>query len=378
MSKIDFNTVGLKLKGLDMKGLFDRVRGYIIPFSSVLGVDIGTTTIKVVELAQTDGKISLKNYGLIENFGHLERENAAIQASGLKIVDEMTAMLLKELLKQMGPTVKEAVFSLPAFSSFVTVMDLPNIPEKEFKQAIPYEARQYVPIPLSEVVLDWKVLSPLPGGLSNRIQVLLIAVSQDVINKYYRIAELAGLRLKALELESISMARAVVSSDSTTTVVVDVGSRATSITVVDEKDVRMTHDIDTAGNDLTMAVARGMNLSPVKAEEIKKNYGVAVTQNYQYLPGLLSPMLDLIISEIQKTIKRYGEKTRRDVKKVVLCGGGIEPPGIKEYIERELKLPTEIGNPFGYVSYSSEIEPALSSIKPQFSSSVGVALKIFK
>ncbi len=378
MPQIDFNTIGPKLKGFDLKGFFDRARGYLIPYSSVLGIDIGTTTIKVVELAQTDNTISLKNYGLVENFGHLERDNAAIQTSGLKIVDEMTAMLLKELLKQMGPTVKEAIFSLPAFSSFVTVMDLPNVSEKEFKQAIPYAARQYVPIPLSEVVLDWKVLSPLPGSLPNRTQVLLVAVSQDVVNKYYRISELAGLRLKALELESISMARAVVSSDPATTVVVDIGSRATSISIVDEKDVRMTHDIDTAGNDLTMAVARGMKLSPVKAEEIKKNYGIALTQSYQYLPGLLTPLLDLIISEIQKAIKRYSDKTRREVKRVVLCGGGVIPPGIKEYFERELKMPTEIGNPFSGVSYAQDLEPALASIRSQFSSSVGAALKLFK
>lgn len=348
-----------------------------MPFSSVLGIDIGTTTIKIVELEQSGGEVSLKNYGMIENFGHLERENAAIQSSGLKIVDEMTAVLLRELLKQMGPTTKEAVFSLPAFSSFVTTMDLPNISEKEFKSAIPYEARQYVPIPLSEVVLDWKVLRPIPGSTPNRIQVLLVAVSQDVVNKYYRIAELSGLKLKALELESISMARAVVPSDPTPTVVVDVGSRATSISIVDERDVRMTHDIDTAGNDLTMAIARGMNLSPVKAEEIKKNYGIASIQSYQYLPGLMTPLIDSIVSEIQKTSKRYLEKTKREVKRVVLCGGGVIPPGVKEYFERELKMPTELADPFSNLSYSSDLEPALKLVKPQFSSSIGSGLKLF-
>ncbi|HCI05650.1 TPA: hypothetical protein DEX28_02790 [Patescibacteria group bacterium] len=378
MSEINFNTLGSKLKAFDLKGFFEAARGLLFPFSSVLGIDIGTTTIKAVELVKEDGAISLKNYGIMENFGHLERDNAAIQSSSLKIVDEMTAMLLKELLKQMGPTVKEAVFSLPAFSSFVTVMDLPGVDEKEFAQAIPYEARQYVPIPLSEVVLDWKILSPLPGSLPNRTQVLLIAVSQDVVNKYYRIAELAGLKLKALELESVSAARAVVSSDPTTTVVVDVGSRATSISVVDEKDVRMTHDIDTAGNDLTMAIARGMNLSPIKAEEIKKNYGILATKDHQYLPSLLTPLLDLIISEIQKTMKRYADKNRREVKKAVLCGGGVLPPGIREYFERELKMKTELGNPFAKVSYPTSLEPVLKSINSQFSSCVGVALKLFK
>ena len=85
-----------------------------------------------------------------------------------------------------------------------------------------------------------------------------------------------------------------------------------------------------------------------------------------------------MISEIQKTIKRYADKTRREVKKAILCGGGVLPPGVKEYFERELKMPTELGNPFARISYSEELEPALASVKPQFSSSIGAALKFFK
>ncbi|MEW5805611.1 MAG: type IV pilus assembly protein PilM [Patescibacteria group bacterium] len=363
---------------INFKSIWEKLKGYLIPYSSVLGIDIGTTTIKVVELNKSDSVLSLKNYGILENFGHLERENAAIQTSGLKIVDEMTASLLKELLVKMGPTVKEAVFSLPAFSSFVTVMDLPNVSEKEFNQVIPYEARQYVPIPLSEVVLDWQVLNPLPSSLSGRAQVLLIAVSQDVVNKYYRIAELAGLRLKALELESVSTARALIGNDSTTTAIIDIGSRATSISMVDEKDVRLTHDIDMAGNDLTLAIARGMNISPIKAEEIKKNYGILITAEQQYLPGLLTPLLDFIISEIKKLSSRYTDKTRREVKKAILCGGGALPPGIKDYFQKELGMPVELGNPFARVSYAPDLEPVLKEIKAQFSPAVGAGLKVLK
>lgn len=378
MFALNLNLFTEGLKGFDIRDFVDKARGFLIPYSSVLGVDIGTTTIKAVELNQDDNLIKLSNYGILENPGHLERDNAAIQASGLKVADELTASLLKNLLREMGRTVKEAVFSLPAFSSFVTVMDLPNISEKEFAQAIPYEARQYVPIPLSEVVLDWKVLTPLPGSLPNRTQVLLIAVSQDVVNRYYRIAEYAGLKLKSLELESLSAARALVLSDPTTTIIIDIGSRATSISIVDEKDVRMSHDIDTAGNDLTMAVARGMSISAVKAEEIKKNYGISPNQPYQYLPALLTPLLDMIISEAQKLMKRYSEKTRREVRRVILCGGGAMPPGIKDYFGREFKLPIEMANPFESISYKVELEPVLRTINPQLTSAVGAALKLFK
>jgi len=362
---------------LGILGIGRKIKEYLIPYNAILGIDIGTTSIKVVELAQIDSAISLKNYGILENFGHLERDNAVIQTSSLKIMDEVTAEMLKEVLNQMGPTVKNAVFSLPAFSSFVTLMDLPNLSEKEMREAVPYEAPQYIPFPLTEVVLDWQVLRPLQGASTDRVQVLLVAVLQDVVNKYYHIAQLAGLTLKALELESLSLARALVGSDSTASIVIDMGSRATSISVVDERDVRMTHDIDTAGNDLTLAISRGLNISTMSAEQMKKDKGLAAVSDVQYLPALMTPLLDVVIHEVQKVKQRYFDKNRREVKRVIITGGGILPPGIKDYIGKELGIETIFGNPFQRVSYDPGLEPVVRDIGNTFSVALGIALREF-
>jgi len=361
-----------------IESVFGKISDVLFPPSNVLGIDIGTTSIKVVELNQQNGVITLQNYGMLENFGHLERENAAIQTSSLKIMDEMTASLLKELLKAMGQSSRNVVFSLPAFSSFVTVMELPSVSEKEVVQAIPYEARQYVPFPLTEVVLDWEILSPLPGVAAGRTEVLLIAVLQEVVNKYYRIAELAGLKLKALELEPLSLARAMVGQDPTATIVIDMGARVTSISIVDEKNVRLTHDIDTAGNDLTMSVARGLNISPIKAEELKRARGLSVASDQQFLPALMTPILDSVINEVKKMMRRYMDHTRRDIKKAVLTGGAVLPPGIKEYFAKELGIDTLLGNPFAHVSYNHMLEPIIKESGNEYSVALGAALKGFK
>jgi type IV pilus assembly protein PilM len=292
-------------------------------------------------------------------------------------MDEMTAQMLKELLKQMGTNQRNAIFSLPAFSSFVTAMDLPNLSEKEMASAIPYEARQYVPIPLSEVVLDWQVLNSLPGVDTNRTQVLLIAVPQEVVNKYYRIAQLAGLNLKSLELESVSLARAFAASDPTPSIVIDMGSRATSITVVDEKSVRMSHEIDTAGNDLTLAVSRGLNVGAATAEQMKKDRGLTVTADVQYLPSLMTPLLDVVVSEVNKVRQRYVDKTRREIKRVILTGAGILPPGIRDYFAQELQLETIMGNSFSRVSYDLELKPLERELCGYLSVAIGAGLKHF-
>jgi type IV pilus assembly protein PilM len=341
----------------------------------LLGIDIGTTSIKAVELGRDGGVIKLSSYGLLENYGHLERINDAIQTSSLKIMDEMTADLLKRLLQEMKPSTRTAVLSIPVFSSFVTLMEFPQMTEKEINQAVPYQARQYVPIPLTEVALDWMVLGQTSTADARRIQILLIAVPQDVIAKYHRIAQLANLELRALELETVALARAVIGRDPSPTVLADIGARATNISIVDEGYVRMTRSIDTAGGDLTQAISYGLNLSPIKAEEVKRARGIRIVPGEEEMAGLLRPMLDLIISEIQKLADVYLERNKREVRKVVLSGGSSVLPGVREYFSQELNREVIVGNPFIQAQYDPMLEPILKDIGPLLSVSAGLAMR---
>jgi type IV pilus assembly protein PilM len=367
---LDTAKLNLKLN-LDFKKLFTGVVGP----PRILGIDIGTTSIKAVELSKEGGVIRLNTYGILENYGHLERINDAIQTSSLKILDEVTAEMLKKLLSEMKPTTHTCSMSVPVFSAFVSLMDLPQLSEKELKQAIPFEARQYVPVPISEVALDWQVLGPTPGQEGQKIQVLLVAVPQDTIGKYQRIAELAGLDLKALEIETIAAARAVVGPDPSTLLLVDIGSRATVITVVDEGYVRITRSIDTAGGDLTQVIANGLNVSPLKAEMLKKSRGLLAGAEEENLAALMMPLLDVIISEIQKLGMLYQERTKREIKKVILTGGSANIPGLVDYFGRELQKETSIGNTFSQLQYPSILTPILANIGPTFAVAVGLALK---
>ncbi|MFN7088315.1 MAG: type IV pilus assembly protein PilM, partial [Candidatus Paceibacteria bacterium] len=260
--------------------------------------------------------------------------------------------------------------------SFVTLMELPEMSQKEINQAVPYEARQYVPIPLTEVALDWMILGQsLSEGGVRKNQVLLIAVPQDVLNKYYRIAQLAGLNVASLELETIALTRAVVAQDPTTLVLADIGARATNISIVDEGYVRMTRSIDTAGGDLTMVLSHGLNVSPLKAEEIKKARGIMVMPGEEEFASLLRPMLDLIISEIQKLSELYLEKTKREVKRIVLSGGSALLPGASEYFSKELGKETIVGNPFSNTKYDPMLEPILRQLGPSLSVAIGLAMR---
>ncbi len=366
---ITLPNIGLKLN-FDLGKLFKDVLGP----PKILGIDIGTTSIKAIELAKEGGVIKLDTYGILENYGHLERINDAIQTSSLKILDELTAEMLKQLLSEMKPTTRDCAMSIPIFSAFVALMDLPKLSQKELSQAIPFEARQYVPIPISEVSLDWQILGPTPGQEGQKVQVLLIAVPQDTVLKYQRIAELAGLNLRNLEIETIAASRAVVGPDPSTILLVDIGSRATVISIVDEGYVRITRSIDTAGGDLTQVIANGLGISPIRAEMLKKSRGLLSGVGEENLAALLTPFLDVIISEIQKVGTLYTERTRREVKKIILVGGAANIPGLVEYLEREIQKEVKIGNSFSQIQYPQELSPILNTVNSTLAVAVGLAL----
>ena len=128
---------------------------------SYLGVDIGTASIKLVEMSKgglAGGRPTLKNYGILETYGHLERINDAIQTSNLKMIEQTTADLLKVLLNNTQVKSRKTIASIPAFSAFTTLLEIPLMSKEETARAMYYQARQYIPMPLSEVSLDWIVV----------------------------------------------------------------------------------------------------------------------------------------------------------------------------------------------------------------------------
>src|SRR5579862_5372834 len=154
-------------------------------FPTYLAVDIGTTSIKAVEVKGGDQKPRVVNYGVLESSGYLSRANQALQTSSLKIFEADLSQLLKTVMHEMGAQTKNALASLPPFSVFTTILDFPQMDMKEIEKAIVYQAKEYVPIPLSEVALDWMQIGEFQDdkGFSHQ-KVMLISVPQEQIQKY--------------------------------------------------------------------------------------------------------------------------------------------------------------------------------------------------
>jgi type IV pilus assembly protein PilM len=303
--------------------------------SSFLGCDIGTTSIKIAQLSRSGQKTELVNYGLLESFGHFERANNVIQANDLKLSENETAGMLATLVKQSRFTTKHAIASIPSFSSFITTLEIPDMNSEETTKTMSYQIRQHIPLPLSEIAVDWiKVGQREDENGFLKQYVLLVAIPIEIIERYKRIFKHAGLILHALESEPLAYARSVIGSDQTPTLVVDIGARSTNITIADQGFVKFNAQIDYAGDTLTAAVARGLDISMRRAEELKKQKGLLGGGGTYELSTLELPFVDGILREVDKARADFERTQRAKIQRCLLIGGGANLLGFEAYTEK--------------------------------------------
>jgi type IV pilus assembly protein PilM len=354
---------------------------FIKPFvgnQTCLGVDMGTTSIKIVEVSRGKKQPKIQNYGVLESYGHLERVNDAIQTSSLKIMEKETAHLLKLLLDKLKIKSHQAIASIPAFSAFVTLMEMPSMPEADTAKTVSFQINQYIPLPSSEVAIEWIKSGEKEDekGFTKQ-EILIISVPNEQIKRYQNIFKLAGLKLKALEIESLSLIRALIANDPTPTLIVDIGARSTNIAVSDKGFLKYNYQTDFAGSSLTQAIANGLSINVGRAEELKKQRGLLGAGGEYELSTLTLPFLDAIISEVKRAKANYEKNQEGKIERLILAGGGANLLGIEKYFEEQMNLPTIIGNPFLRAEYPSKIEFVVKEVGPAFSVAIGLGIKEF-
>ncbi len=357
---------------------FGAIKQRIIPV--YLGVDIGTASIKITEVEQGERLPRLSNYCILEDKSSLLRANTAIQTSSLKLFEDEVVELLSGAIAEMKPKTTEAIASLPVFSSFTAIINFPEMSKDELEKSISFGIKQYIPMPLSEVAIDWMKVGEYKDekGLPFQ-QVLLISVPQEQIRKYQRIFEDAGLHLNALEIESLSLVRAAAGTDPTPSFIIDIGSRSTAIVIAEGGNVRFSGQSDFGGSSLTQALSSGLNINPLRAEELKKEKGVDATGPNYELSTIMIPFLDAIINEVKRVEFNYKSQnpSAKKMERAVISGGGANLPGIERYFESRLGIPSVKAAPFLKLEYPPSIEPLVKELNPLLSVSLGLGLREF-
>jgi len=346
---------------------------------SRLGVDIGTASIKVVELGSEAGRWQLLNYGMFELRGGAGQADAA--RTILDLTDQEIAGAIRDIVTNAGMKTRNAVATVASASTFATVIDMPYTTEEELAKAVPFEASKYVPVPLDQVVLDWSLVGvanekppePVPGT-NTTVEVFLAAVPKDMTARYQRIMKSAGLNLEALELENSALVRAVLGNDLSPTAILNIGGRSSSIIIVSKGYERLAHNYEIGGYEMTKAIAGSLNITPDQAESLKRKYGLIDSTENQARGAMLS-VVDLLVFETRKTIESFEASRGTRISRLVLVGGLVNMPGLSQYVKQRIDRDVLVGNVFARLVFPPELTPLVQTLSNTLAIAVGAAMR---
>lgn len=344
-----------------------------------VGIDIGTFSIRAVEISGKRQKKQLENYGEIDHLIFDTKPFRVFEKETLVLSDDEIAQAIQLIYEEAGIQTRDAIFSIPDFCSFFTNFELPVMSKEELDEAIKYELRSYVPIPISEITIDWAVTEGEIGKTPTKV--LVVAILNDIIEQYQNIARSANVDLKVLEPEVFALARAVVKNADREKLIalVDIGARTTTSSIFEKGTLKTSHSFNIAGNELTQVLAKSLNIDYNKAEAAKMKYGL--TPGSENLPGgknvgsILSPIVDAITEDIKKALRDLYVSQGKEVEKIILAGAQARLPYLKEYFASDFKKEVEIADPFSGIIFPPALEPVLKERGPSYAIAVGLALK---
>ena len=341
--------------------------------STVVGINIGAYSTKVVQLRYEGERAVLETYGELLNQGYFKHPEAARGDSMLHYLDQDIASLLQDVMRESRVTSRDAVATIPAAAAFITTIKFPRAMERDVAAAVPYEARKYVPIPISEVVLEWMILEDAEPR--EEISILLVAVPRETVDKLRRVSELAGISLRSLEIEPFSMARSLVGYDNTPTLIINFGYQSTTLVFTERGLVHMAHTIGHGSQELTRALERGLMLGIDRAEEVKRQVGLSERIEEREITSVIMPLMETLFAEIERLISLYHRRAPHKIQKVNLTGAGANLKGLVELAASKLGMEVTRGNPFSRLVTPAFLQPTLKEIGPAFSVATGAALR---
>ncbi|MHB0865374.1 MAG: type IV pilus assembly protein PilM [Minisyncoccota bacterium] len=338
---------------------------------SVLGVDIGSSSLKVVQLRKEGGQAILETYGELALGPYGGGEVG--QAMNLSV--EQITETLKDLLREAKVTTTSCGVSIPFARSLLSLVKLPYRKDKqEQKTVIELEARKYIPVPMSEVQLDWFVVprtDPSEKEAEQKtVDVLIVAVHNDELSLLQKVTSGAGLSASFLEIEIFSTIRAVVDDPIKSVMVLDIGAASTKTYVVEHGIVALSHSISTGSQDITRAIAVSSGISLTRAEALKKEEGLGGSA-----PGNPELVFSRIFSEARRVLMQYETASKKPIAEIVLTGGGGVTKELGTYAKSVFSIDVRIANPFAKTEAPAFIRPVLEEIGPEFAVAVGLALR---
>ncbi|MBI2618254.1 type IV pilus assembly protein PilM [Candidatus Kaiserbacteria bacterium] len=349
---------------------------------SILGIDIGSSSIKVVQLKKKSGVVVLETYGELSlgPYASLDVGRAT------NLPAPKLAEALKDILTEANTTTRSCGVSIPFSASLISIMTLPKVDKDQLAKMIPIEARKYIPVPISEVTLDWFVIPKEESrylskeeadkqDAENKVHVLLVAIHNEMLNKYRDVLKEAGLSTSFYEIEIFSTIRASMKQGVEPVMIVDIGAASTKVYVVEFGIVKTSHIINKGSQDMTLALSRSLEMSVAKAERLKREQGLLPSTENGGVKETVLLTLEYIFTEANKVLLNYQRKYNRSVSKVLFTGGGSVLKGLQAFAAEKFNADVALADPFSKAQTPAFLENVLKDVGPEFTVAVGVALR---
>ncbi len=337
----------------------------------VVGIDIGSSSVKIVQLKDNNGSFQLLNAGILPLPPEAIVDNTLMDSAAVVGV-------IKNLVSSLGIKIKDVVCSISGNSVIIRKIVLPTMPQEELEDQISWEAEQYIPFDINDVNMDFQILSPDSNDPS-KMNVLLVASKKDIINDYVSVFSEAGMHLSVVDVDSFAVQNAFEAnhdfSSEDILALVNIGASIMNINVVKDGITLFTRDVQMGGNLYTEEIQKQIGLSREEAETGKL---LAHESANNQLINVILKVNETITQEIRRSLDFYNSTaTDTRISGVYICGGCSKVYKLIDTISEKIGLPIEKLNPFAKIAYNTkDFDPEyLQEIAQIMAVPIGLAIR---
>ena len=335
----------------------------------LLGLDIGSQTIKAAQISRNKNKVKLISAGFIPT-PKVETDVSS------RTDEQVLAKNISQLIHDMKLDTADVAISLPSYKVVTQVIETPLMNDKELESSIQWEAEEYIPLPLNKVKIDYSVISRNEEG--KKMKILLVAAPISLIEKYMRIVGNAGLNPISIETEVLASVRATINFLPTmpNIIMLSIGATNTEIAIIRQQQLVFSRTHSVGGNTLTRAIAEELGFEFQQAEEYKKTYGMEEDKLEGKLVKIMNPFFNNLYSEIDKTMTYFKEEyPNEELMTLVISGGSAKMPGLMLSVTKNIGVNSQISNPFINIEADEEVLSSLSQDSPIYTTAIGLSLR---
>ena len=341
----------------------------------VIGLDIGSASVKLVQLKEKRGGYQLQAFGSAPLPPEAIVDGALMNSAAI-------VQAIQELVGEHKVKAKDAAIGVRGHSVIIKKISLPRMTQEELDESIQWEAEQYIPFDVKDVNIDTQILTP-EGDAAGQMDVLLVAAKKDMINDYTSVCAEAGLTATVVDVDAFAVQNAYEANyevdPSQTVVLINVGAAVSNINIISRGITTFTRDITMGGNAFTEEIQKQLNISYDEAEALKVGgQGESDAVVPQEVERVIQGVADQMGGEIQRSLDFYSS-TAADARiaRVYLSGGTARIPALFKVIESRAGVPVEILNPFKNVEIDNKkFDPAtILAAAPSAAVGVGLALR---